>query len=223
MHRMTWKVSHSHALGLVSSPFMYRIVFWPLTVINDYPTECTIGNLLVVAASASRSSAACTVYPCFWTCLWRLYLHQSLAAWLGVCHPHSWLCRSSAGIAFSLHLAEPVDWLLYEYRLGEMCNATFVRLLILLWTGSLIFPKAMHSVWQGLLNNMHAFSRASKKWSFCIHMPEWELCMCSLERNSENVCMCVSKFQMYSIYQPHYPYVINEHQNFQPYSKQFSC
>lgn len=126
-------------------------------------------------------------------------------------------------IAFSLHLAEPVDWLLYEYRLGEMGNATFVRLSILLWTGSLIFPKAMHSVWQGLLNNMHAFSRASKKWSFCIRMPEWELCMCSLERNSENVCMCVSKFQMYSIYQPHYPYVINEHQNFQPYSKQFSC
>lgn len=204
---------------------MYRSMSWPLTVINDYPTECTIDNLLVVAANASSSSAACAVCPCSWTCLWRLYLHQSLAEWLGVCHPRSWLCRSSssAGIAFSLHLAEPVDWLLYEYRLGEICNETFVRPSILLLN------------WKFYFSQSNAFNLARLTSTLCMHFPEQAKIklLCAYARMGtmyvftwntqwEHVHVCVSKFQMYSIYQPHYPYVIDRHQNSQPYSKQFS-
>lgn len=195
---------------------MYRIVPWSLTVINDYPAECTTDNLLVVAANASRSSAAFTVCPCSWTCLWRLCLHQSLAEWLGVCHPCSWLCRSSssAGIASSLHLAEPVDWLLHGYRLGEMCNVTFVRPSILLLNWKFYF-------WQS-----NAFNLARLILTRCAHFPEQAkiklLCpyarmgtfyVFTWDKQQGCVHVCVSNFQIYSIYQPHYPYIINGHQN----------
>lgn len=80
MHRMTGKVSHSPEWWFPThlSPSMCRVLSWPLTVINDYPTEWTIDNFLVVAANASRSSAACKVCPCSWTCLWKLYLTPEL-------------------------------------------------------------------------------------------------------------------------------------------------
>lgn len=194
---------------LVLSPSMCRVLSWPLTVINDYPTESTIDNLLVVAANASRSSAACEVCPCSWTCLWRLYLHQSLAEWVGVCHPCSCLCRSSssAGIAFSLHLAEPVDWLLDEYRLGEMCNATFVRPSILLLN------------WKFYFSQSNSFNLARLTSTICMHFPEqakikfvWPYArmgtvyVFTWDKQWEHGYMCVC-LSSKCIYQPCYPYI----------------
>lgn len=185
---------HSSALDLVLSPSMYRIMSWPLTVINDYPTECTIDSLLVVAANTSRSSDACTVCPCSWTCLWRLYLHQSLAEWLGVCHQCSWLCRSSSsvGIAFSLHLTEPVDWLLYECRLGEMCNAIFVRpsILLLNWkfyfsqSNAFNFARLTSTVW------MHFLEQAKIK-PLCPYARMGTMYVFTSDKQWEHVHVCV--------------------------------
>lgn len=136
-------------------------------------------------------------------------LHQSLAEWVGVCHPCSCLCRSSssAGIAFSLHLAEPVDWLLDEYRLGEMCNATFVRPSILLLN------------WKFYFSQSNSFNLARLTSTICMHFPEQAkikfVCpyarmgtvyVFTWDKQWEHgyVCVCLSSK---CIYQPCYPYI----------------
>ena len=115
------------------------------------PTEHTIDNLLVVAANANRSSAACAV--------WSRGSHTLELIFKGCTYRSAWLnglgsviwpldpCQlsSSAGITWSLHLAELVDWLLDECRLGKTGTATFERLSILHLTGNFIFPKAILS------------------------------------------------------------------------------
>lgn len=135
--------------------------------------------------------------------------------------------RDSADHLHQLVLLSDFIWLnlLIDYcmnaELGRCVMQYLWGLQFYFWTGNFIFPKAMHLILQGLFQQSECIFYSKQKLSFCVHMPEWELCMCSLETNSENMCMCVYKFQMYSIYQAHYPYIIDGHQNSQPCSKQF--
>lgn len=78
-------------------------------------------------------------------------------------------------------------------------------------------------IWQGLLQQYVCICQSKQKIKLlCLYARMGTMYVLTWEKQWEPVHVCVSEFQMYSIYQPCYPYIINGYQNFQPYSKQFS-
>lgn len=203
MHRMTWKVSHSHALDLLPWRTESCLDPWQWSMIIPQSVLLII-SLLLLQMPAEALLPVLSVHAfelvfegCTYT---RAWLHDLESA----THTHD-----SADPLHQLVLLSVFIWLnlLIDYcmntDLGRCVMQHLWGLQFYFWTGNFIFPKAIYLIWQGLLQQYACIFQSKQKIKLlCPYARMGAMCVLTWEKQWGDVHVCVSKFQMYSIYQP---------------------